>query len=225
MEYQKRIINRKEESKENGRLTFIQKRRIYNLIRRYEMKNFPKLLIVALFALGGCSTTGQEASKSSSSASSAVINTTTSEMDTSSLNTSSSMNSSQNDLSTEASSWQSVFNQAGFTISNIEDEKNEFSFDAYQNGNWIEIDIQKSINAQSAFQDELDLNDPDNKEIAHYQNDKAELFIIQEIEEQEYQIIALDPTQGFIYTLEQVDENQLQPVLDILATLNFPVTD
>lgn len=189
------------------------------------MKNFPKLLIVALFALGGCSTTGQEASKSSSSASSAVINTTTSEMDTSSLNTSSSMNSSQNDLSTEASSWQSVFNQAGFTISNIEDEKNEFSFDAYQNGNWIEIDIQKSINAQSAFQDELDLNDPDNKEIAHYQNDKAELFIIQEIEEQEYQIIALDPTQGFIYTLEQVDENQLQPVLDILATLNFPVTD
>lgn len=191
------------------------------------MKTLPKFLFIALLSLAGCSSTSSNSSSPSNSSSTNTTSTNmvASESTQSNSSTSSSSTSSQSDVFAQALNWQSLFEKAGFTISDIERENNEVSFNAYQGGNWIDAEIQNPFNAQNAFQDDLDLNDNENQVVSSYQSDGAQLVVIKDLEEQEYEIVALDETQGFVYTVDGIAESQLQSVLDILSNFNLPISE
>lgn len=102
-------------------------------------------------------------------------------------------------------------------------EYNEISFDASQGQNLIEVEIQKPTNPESAFQEDQDRYDFDTEEVSRYQNENGELVVLRDLEDNEYEIVALDRLQGIVYSVSEVQEGQLQTILNLLGTLNLPI--
>lgn len=193
------------------------------------MQKLSKFVMIgaSLLTLAGCSTsTSQSTTINSVQTESVTSSTPTTNSVTNNSTTTNSVanttnsNSGSQDLGSQADQWRTAFEKSGFTIT---DWDLEISFDAYQGQSLVEVEIQKSANAEYAFQEDQDRYDFDTQEVSRYQNGNGELVVLRDLEDNQYEIVAIDRTQGVVYSVSQVREADLQTILNLLGTLNLPI--
>lgn len=188
------------------------------------MQKLSKFVMIgaALLTFAGCSSSTPQSSAVSSVQTESVLSSTSTTNSVTNNSTTNSNTKSQ-DLASQADQWRTAFEKEGFTITDWDLEYNEISFDASQGQNLIEVEIQKPANPEYAFQEDQDRYDFDTQEVSRYQNANDELVVLRDVEDKEYEIVAIDRTQGIIYSISEVQEEQLQTILNLLGTLNLPI--
>lgn len=171
------------------------------------MQKLSKFVMIgaSLLTLAGCSTsTSQSTTINSVQTESVTSSTPTTNSVTNNSTTTNSVanttnsNSGSQDLGSQADQWRTAFEKSGFTIT---DWDLEISFDAYQGQSLVEVEIQKSANAEYAFQEDQDRYDFDTQEVSRYQNGNGELVVLRDLEDNQYEIVAIDRTQGVVYSV------------------------
>lgn len=127
---------------------------------------------------------------------------------------------SGNDLKTSADQLRKYLSDAGFQIVDDEKEVNEISFDAYGSYGEVGVEIQWSTDPGTAYTWEINDNDVSLQD--EYTNNVKKVAVLKDLEDQDYQIVAMAEREGLIYEFSDVREGDLPTLLSILGQLEFP---
>lgn len=125
-----------------------------------------------------------------------------------------------NDLDASADQVRKRLSDAGFQITDYEKEGNEISFDAFGSNGEVGVDVQWSTDPATAYTWEINDNEVSLQD--EYSNDVKKVAVLKDLEDQDYQIIAMAEREGLIYEFGDVREGDLATLLSILDQLGFP---
>lgn len=179
------------------------------------MKSFPKFLMAGVLALAmaGCSNSGAADTKPADEtkqeekidAKEPAANTT---------NTA--------DF-TQGDALKTAFENKGYQISDLETKNDESSFDATGDYGLVEVDVEKG-NAKSEYQAAQNENSNEDylPENSYGEGDRQLTVFFNQMNAM-YNIAALDTESDVSYEAEGIAESDLQNVLDVFASVGFPV--
>lgn len=159
-------------------------------------------------------------SQKQSTASKSENKTPSSTISNSSSTTQSINTAAGNDLDASADQVRKSLSDAGFQITDYEKEGNEISFDAFGSNGEVGIEIQWSADPKTAYTWEINDNEVSLQD--EYSNDVQKVAVLKDLEDQDYQIIALAEKEELIYEFSDVREGDLTTLLSILDQLGFP---